>query len=83
MKNTVPRSAALDGFLRLAASLSANSKLDLIAELSASLKKGTDQMRPAPSFGQAFGAFESSSSAEEIIEELRVSRSFTRQIEPF
>ena len=83
MKTTRSHNAVLDGYLLLAASLSATSKLDLIAELSASLKTDAAGMAPHSSFAQAFGAFESEQTAEEIIAQLRSSRTFNRQIESF
>jgi hypothetical protein len=73
--------SVLDGYVRLAASLSTASKLDLIARLSASVKG--DMARRENSFAESFGAFESEQTAEEIIADLRASRTFTRQIESF
>lgn len=71
----------LDGYLHLAASLPTASKLDLIARLSASVK--SDMTHRKNTFSKAFGAFESAQTAEEIIADLRASRTFTRQIESF
>lgn len=83
MKARNPHNAFLDGYLLLAAGLTANNKLDLIAGLSASLKTETAKPGRKSSFAQAFGAFESTATAEEIIADLRASRTFTRQIESF
>jgi hypothetical protein len=71
----------IEGYLGLLNSLSPSSKLDLISRLSASVK--SDLMDKQSSFQRAFGAFESEKSADEIIEEIRNSRTFTRQIEEF
>ena len=64
MKARTPANAFLDGYLLLAAGLTTNSKLDLIAGLSASLKTNTARPGRKPSFAQAFGAFESAATAE-------------------
>ncbi|RZK92323.1 MAG: hypothetical protein EOO62_33355 [Hymenobacter sp.] len=61
--------SVLDGYVRLAATLSTASKLDLIARLSASVKG--DIVQRENSFAEAFGAFESAQTAEEIIDDYR------------
>ena len=71
----------IDGYVRLLGNLSPSSKLDLIAKLTASLK--SDQKDNKSSFKKAFGAFESSRTADEIIEDIRNSRVSDRKIEPF
>jgi len=43
----------------------------------------TDLGNRKSTFKKSFGAFESEKTAEEIIEEIRNSRLFTREIEPF
>lgn len=73
----------LTSYLQLAASLSSASKLDLIAQLSASVKDELAATHREAAFAQAFGAFESDKTAEELIADLRASRTFTRQIESF
>ena len=83
MKTSASHNKALDAYLQLAAGLSANSKLDLIASLSASLKTEAAIPNRRALFARAFGAFDSEQSAEEIIAEVRASRTFTRQIEAF
>ncbi len=69
----------IDGYLQLLDNLSPSNKLDLISRLTTSIK--SDITDKKSSFQEAFGAFESEKSAEEIIEEIRGSRVFTRQIE--
>lgn len=63
-------------YFGLLKNLNAESKLDLIARLSQSLKK-TDAENEV-TLQSLFGAFKSEETAEEIIEELRASRNFTR-----
>ena len=71
----------IDGYLQLLNNLSPGSKLDLISRLTLSVK--TDFSDKKTSFYQAFGAWKSDKTADEIIEELRNSRMFNRQIESF
>ena len=71
----------VDGYLRLLNSLSADNKLDLISKLSLSIKtNNTDKKKLLQ---DSFGAFESNENAEELIAQIRNSRTFTRQIESF
>lgn len=69
----------IDGYLQLLDNLSPSSKLDLISKLTASIK--SDITNKKSSFKEAFGAFQSEKSADEIVNEIRSSRTFTRQIE--
>jgi hypothetical protein len=71
----------IDGYVGLLSNLSLRDKLDLISKLTVSAK--TDLTRKESSFKKAFGAFKSEKTAEEIIDEIRSSRMFNRQIEPF
>jgi hypothetical protein len=64
------------GFLK---NLKHDSKLDLISKLSESLK--TNQTSENISLLSLFGAYKSNDSAEEIIEQLRASRTFNRNTE--
>ncbi len=71
----------IEGYLRLLDNLSPNNKLDLISKLTLTVKEDlTDKKK---SFYKAFGAWESKQSAEEIINDIRNSRNFKRQIEKF
>ncbi len=71
----------IDGYLRLLDNLSPSSKLDLISKLTLSIKADiTDRKK---SFYTAFGAWESKQSADEIISNIRNSRTFERQVEQF
>jgi hypothetical protein len=74
-------SKIVEGYFGMLNTLSPTNKLDLIAKLSASVK--SDLKPKKSSLKKAFGAFESSKSAGEIIGEIRESRVLSRQIESF
>ena len=59
--------------------LNAESKLDLISQLSQSLKQ--DYVQESTSLESLFGAYKSEETAEEIIEAIRNSRVSNRNIE--
>ncbi len=69
----------IEGYLRLLDNLSPSNKLDLISKLTTSVK--SDITNKKSTFKKAFGAFQSKKSADQIINEIRSSRTFTRQIE--
>lgn len=69
----------VDGYIELLNRLSPSDKLDLISKLSVSVK--TDLAERKTTFKEAFGAFESEKSAEEIINDIRSSRLLNRQLE--
>lgn len=71
----------IEGYLRLLENLSPSNKLDLISKLTLSVK--TDVTDKKKSFYKAFGAWESKQPADEIIDDIRNSRTFNRQIEQF
>lgn len=71
----------IEGYADLLENLSTSDKLDLISKLTASVR--TDLTNKKSLFKEAFGAFDSEQSAEEIIQEIRSSRVFNREIEPF
>lgn len=71
----------IEGYLRLLDNLSLSNKLDLISKLILSAK--TDISPQKKSFYKAFGAWDSKKSADEIINEIRDSRTFNRKIETF
>ena len=81
MKATDINTTLIDGYLQMLDNLSPSNKLDLISKLSQSVKSDiTDRKK---SFYEAFGAWESDKTAEEIIEEIGKSRTFDRNIEKF
>ena len=69
----------VEGYMRLLNNLSSREKLDLIAKLTQSVKNDVSESKS--SFYQAFGAWDSEQSAEQLINDIRSSRSFNRQIE--
>jgi hypothetical protein len=81
MKTKTANTTIIDGYVELLENLSPSNKLDLIAKLTASIK--IDLTNKKTSFKKAFGAFESTKSAEEIIDDIRNSRVLNRQIEAF
>ncbi|MBP6624272.1 MAG: hypothetical protein KA198_03825 [Chitinophagaceae bacterium] len=81
MKAAEINTTIVDGYVGLLDNLSTDNKLDLISKLTASVK--LDLSEKKSSFKKSFGAFDSKKTAEEIIEEIRNSRVFTRQIESF
>jgi hypothetical protein len=81
MRTAEINSTIVDGYVGLLDNLSASNKLDLISKLTASVK--TDLTNKKSSFKKAFGAFDSKKSAEEIIDDIRSSRTSTRLIESF
>lgn len=81
MRTNEINTTIVDGYAELLDNLSTDTKLDLISKLTASVK--TDLKNKKSSFKKAFGAFQSKKSAEEIIDEIRSSRVFNRQIESF
>lgn len=69
----------LNSYWGLIKSLHTSWKLDLIDRLTQSIRQNLQQ--DPNTMSNAFGAWESEQSAEEIIQELRDSRSTNRQIE--
>jgi hypothetical protein len=81
MTPTETNTTIINGYVGLLENLSPDNKLDLISKLTASVK--TDLANRKSTFKKSFGAFKSEKTAEEIIEEIRNSRLFNREIEPF
>jgi hypothetical protein len=71
----------VDNYFRLLNSLSRENKIKLIAKLSNSIIDVLPENENA--IDKFFGAFKSEKSAEEIIKEIRDSRTFNRTIEAF
>jgi hypothetical protein len=59
--------------------LSSKDKLDLIAKLTQSIKSDMNAKNDA--FEQAFGAWDSEENADELVNRIKSSRQFNRQIE--
>lgn len=66
-------------YLQLLKNLSPDTKLDLIAKLTQSVK--ADMKENSRAFEKSFGAWQSREDAEEIIDTIRSSRQINRQIE--
>lgn len=77
MKTVDINTTLIDGYLRLLDNLSPGNKLDLISKLTLSVK--TDITDRKKSFYKAFGAWDSNQSADEIIKDIRHSRTFNRK----
>ena len=71
----------VDGYLELLKNLSPNSKLDLISGLSASLKSG--KKNKTSSLKSLAGDFIPEKTADEIVDDLKQARNFTRKTESF
>lgn len=69
----------IDSYLKLLNSLSAENKREIISRLSDSLKGPKNN--PPTAFKKLFGSFESVLSADQIIADLKNTRSFNRNIE--
>lgn len=69
----------IDGYMAFLEALSPGAKLDLISKLTQSLKS---EIKPKETpFKNSFGAWSGSESAEEIVNGIKNSRTFNRQIE--
>ncbi len=71
----------INGYIHLLERLSPKNKMDLIIQLSkltTSKKSNTNSK-----FASSFGAWQSNESAEEIIEKIKETRSFNRDLETF
>ncbi len=79
MKANDINTTLIDGYLRLLANLSPSNKLDLISKLTLSVK--TDISDKSKSFYKAFGAWDSTQTADEMISDIRASRTFKRRTE--
>ncbi len=71
----------IDNYFRLLRGLSRENKIKLMAKLSGAIAEEVDtKENPEDKF---FGAFKSNKSTEDMIDEIRNSRTFNRTIEPF
>ena len=74
-------SILIDNYFGLLSSLSRENKIKLIAKLSNSIVDEVSEKEDV--VDKFFGAFKSDKSAEEIIKDIRGSRTFNRTIETF
>ena len=79
MQPLTPHTSIADYYYGVLSNLSAASKLDLISQLSQSLKQ--DLQQEPPSLKSLFGAYQGEETAEEIIEAIQNSRVSNRDIE--
>lgn len=79
MKTIDINTTLIEGYLRLLDNLSPGTKLDLISKLTLSVKTETSDRKNT--FYKSFGAWESKQTADQIIADIRKSRTFNRQIE--
>ena len=79
MNSSTQHTSYADYYFGVLKNLNADSKLDLISQLSQSLK--SDQIETT-SLESLFGAYTSDETADEIISELRSSRVSNRNIDP-
>ncbi|MGG7662401.1 hypothetical protein [Dyadobacter sp. BHUBP1] len=80
MKPTKRNTTLVDAYASLLGNLSADDRAALVSRLSKTGEISTRKKKAT--FREAFGAFISEKSAEEIIEDIRSSRISNRQNEP-
>ncbi|MCB9230240.1 MAG: hypothetical protein H6581_01135 [Bacteroidia bacterium] len=71
----------IESYLELLGKLGNESKLEIISRLADSMKERKES--GIKDFYDLYGAFEDEKSAEEMIEEIRNSRNFNRQVDSF
>lgn len=81
MKTIDINNSIIDGYIRLLDNLSPLSKFDLISKLTQSVKSDIDDKKRL--FLKAFGGWDKSDSAENLIANIRESRTFYRKTEGF
>jgi hypothetical protein len=81
MRTSEINTTIVDGYVELLDNLSASNKFDLISKLNASVE--TYLTKKNYHLKRAFGAFNSTKTAEQLINEIHSSRVSGRQIESF
>ncbi len=79
MKSPAKNINTADYFFGLLSNLNSDSKLELISRLSNSLKNQSSTKEI--SLRKLFGSFKSKQTADQLIEDIRKSRNFSRKIE--
>ena len=79
MSSPAKNKSTADYYFGVLKNLNADSKLDLISQLSQSLK--SEEIDTTTSLESLFGAYKSAETADEIIAEIRSSRVSNRNIE--
>lgn len=82
MKAIDLNSRIIDSYFAFLKGLSKDNKLRLMRKLSNSIKEDKEEIK-TKEFDQAFGAWESKESAEDLVKSIRKSRNFNRNIEEF
>lgn len=80
MKTADINTTLIDNYFSFLKNLSSDSKLELIARLSKSMKT-TKKTKKEVSLNSLYGSWESDKSADEIIAELKKARNFNRKRE--
>ena len=80
MKTSDINTTLIDNYFSFLKNLSSDSKLELIARLSKSMKT-TKKSKKEVSLSSLYGSWESEQSADEIIAELKSARNFDRKRE--
>lgn len=68
----------INSYLSLLENMSKQNKIDLISKLKKTVKKDTE--RGKTDFYNAFGSWDQSQSAEELIDSIKGARAFNREI---
>ncbi|MEO9887193.1 MAG: hypothetical protein ABJR05_04210 [Balneola sp.] len=71
----------IDSYLSLLKNMSAQNKLDLISKLTRTVK--TDLEQEKTNFYNAFGGWDETENAKELIDSIKRARTFNRDIEEF
>lgn len=82
MKTTDINTILIENYFSLLENLSSDSKLELIAKLSKSMKSSRKTKKEV-SLNALYGSWESEQTADEIIADLKSARNFNRQREEF
>ncbi len=80
MKTVDVNTSLIESYFGLIKNLSPELKLDLIDKLTKTLKSDLNKKN---TLKNSFGAWKSTKSADDIVNELRENRSFNREIESF
>jgi hypothetical protein len=81
MRTTNLNINVIDNYFGLLKNLSIDNKLELISKLSNSMK--SSKKEESSSLSSLYGAFKSKKSADELIKDIRESRTFNRKREEF
>lgn len=79
MSKTIRNFSLADYYFELLRNLNADSKIELISKLTQSLKKSENDQET--SLESLYGAYKSDETAEDIISQIRSSRTFNRNTE--